>query len=239
MVVKHFKKRAYEKKLRQGSVPNVFLESFEHAMSIDVKQPIRETEFVIIDTEATGLKPDKGDVLLSVAGLGFANGRVDLSRSFYELINPGRDVPPESVIIHNLTPDQLEGLPPASEVLVRFFAFCKGAILVGHHSAFDMKFLNHALENSFGITMANRFLDTAVIARAMQGFEDPTRVAMEGTRYVSLDELARRFGIGMPDRHDAYGDALVTALIFQRQTGLLRKDNICKLKDLLSIGEVR
>ena len=56
---------------------------------------------------------------------------------------------------------------------------------------------------------------------------------------MSLDELARRFGIGMPDRHDAYGDALVTALIFQRQTGLLRKENICKLKDLLSIGEVR
>jgi len=239
MVVRRFRKRAYEKKLRKGGVPDVFLRSFEDATALDVKKPIRETDFVIMDTETTGLKPDKGDVLLSVAGLGFTNGRVDLSRSFYELMNPGRDVPAESVVVHNLTPDQLEGLPPAAEVLIRFFDFCKGAILVGHHSSFDMRFLNHALEKCFGITMANRFLDTALIARAMQSMEDPTKVAMEGTRYVSLDELAGRFGIGMPDRHDAYGDALVTALIFQRQTGLLRKENILKLKDLLSMGEVR
>lgn len=239
MAVGHFKKRAYEKKLRRENVPHVFLESFQEAMALDVKKPIREADFVILDTETTGLKPDKGDVLLSVAGLGFTKGRVDLSRSFYELINPGREIPSESVIVHNLTPDQLEGLPPPSEVLVRFFEFCKGAILVGHHAAFDMKFLDRALEASFGITMANRCLDTALIARAMQSIEDPTKVVMEGTQHTSLDELARRFGIGMPDRHDAYGDALVTALVFQRQTGLLRKENICKLKDLLNMGEVK
>lgn len=239
MVVSHFKRRAYEKKLRKADAPAVFLNSFEEAVALDVKKPIRETEFVILDTETTGLKPEKGDCLLSIAGLGFANGRVDLSKSFYELMNPGRDIPAESVIVHNLTPDQFTGLPSAREVLIRFFDFCGGAILVGHHTAFDVRFLNDALETHFDIAMANRVLDTALIARGMQSIENPTKVALEGTRHVSLDELAKRFDIGMPDRHDAYGDALVTALIFQRQTGLLRRENICRLKDLLNMGEVK
>ncbi|OEU44501.1 MAG: hypothetical protein BBJ60_02270 [Desulfobacterales bacterium S7086C20] len=239
MVLKSLRKKAYEKRLRRYNVPEVFFKSFMHATALDTKGSIKDTKFVVVDTEATGFRPEKGDVLLSVAGLGVSNGRLDLSRSFYELIKPGRDIPHESVVVHNLTPDKLRNLLPVSEVLLRFFEFCKGDILVGHHSSFDMRFLNHALKQNFKITMANRVLDTAMIARAMQEIEDPTRVAMEGTKHVTLDKLATRFGIGMPDRHDAYGDALATALIFQRQAGLLRQQNIFKLKDLLNMGEVR
>ncbi len=239
MVLRSLKKKAYEKRLRRHNVPDVFFKSFMHATALDTKRPIKDTKFVVIDTETTGLRPEKGDVLLSVAGLGVSNGRVDLSRSFYELIKPGRDIPHESVVVHNLTPDKLRNLPPVSEVLVRFFEFCKGDILVGHHSSFDMRFLNHALKQNFKITMANRVLDTAMIARAMQEIEDPIKVVMEETKHVTLEELAKRFGIRMPDRHDAYGDAFATALIFQRQFGILKAKGMNKVKDLIQIGSVR
>ena len=86
-------------------------------------QRIKDAPFVVIDTETTGLKPEKGDELLSIAGLGLRNGRVDLSKSFYELIKPEGEVPHHSVVIHNLTPDKLNDLPSVSDVLKHFFEF--------------------------------------------------------------------------------------------------------------------
>ncbi len=240
MIFKALKQRAYEKKLQGEKVPEVFRRVFQQVKNLDLKQTLRETKFVVIDTETTGLEPENGDALLSIAGLAIVQGRLDLSKSFYELVKPERDVPRQSVVIHNLTPGKLKNLPSVSEVLTRFFEFCKGDILVGHHTSFDIRFLNHALKEHFGITMANKVLDTARLARAIQEMEDPVKVAMEGTgQHVALDDLAKRFKITMPDRHDAYGDSLATALIFQRQIGILEKGGIKSLKKLISLGEVR
>jgi DNA polymerase-3 subunit epsilon len=240
MIFRAIKQRAYKKKLQGENVPSVFKESFEQIKRQDSKNLIKNTGFVVIDTETTGLKPDKGDVLLSVAGIGLVQGRVDLSRSFYELIRPEREIPRESVVIHHLTPDKLTSAPVAKEpeVLTRFFEFCKGRVLVGHHISFDVRFLNNALQRHFGITIANKVVDTAVVARAVREMNNPVKINTEDTQYVGLDELAKKFNISMPDRHDAYGDAFATALVFQRLIGILEKNGIKILKDLLKLGGV-
>jgi DNA polymerase-3 subunit epsilon len=239
MILTAIKQWAYERKLRKEQVPEIFRTCYEEMRRLDTKKTVREAEFIVLDTEATGLRPDKGDTLLSIAGIGLKTGRVDLSKSFYELIKPDREIPRSSVVIHHLTPSRFKDLPPTSDVLVRFFEFCRGGILVGHHVSFDVRFLNDALRGQFGITLANRVLDTALIARGIEKRENPTRVAMEGTRAVGLDELAKKFGIPMPDRHDAYGDALATAMIFQRQLGILERQGVALVKGLLRMAEVR
>lgn len=240
MLIRSLKQRAYEKKLRGYKVPLVFRDSFERIKKLDRKTPIRHMGFVVMDTETTGLKPEKGDALLSVAGIGFVQGRVDLSRSFYDLIKPEREIPRESVKIHHLTPGKLTSNPVGAEreVLTRFFEFCQGDVLVGHHVSFDVRFLNQALQNHFGITMANKVVDTAVLARAVREMNDPVKMSMEEGHYVGLDELAKQFKISMPDRHDAYGDAFATALIFQRLVGMLEKNGVKTLKELLRLGGV-
>jgi DNA polymerase-3 subunit epsilon len=240
MLIKSLKQRAYEKKLLGEKVPPVFKDAFDKIRNLDRKTPIRQMGFVVVDTETTGLRPDKGDILLSVAGIGFVGGRVDLSRSFYELIKPEREVPRESVKIHHLTPDKLTSNPVGmeSDVLTRFFEFCQGDVLVGHHVSFDVQFMNHALKNHFAITIANKVVDTAVLARAVREINDPVKMSMEEAQHVGLDELAQELEISMPDRHDAYGDAFATALIFQRLVGVLEKNGIKTLKQLLRLGGV-
>lgn len=240
MLIKSLKQRAYERKLQGEKVPLVFRDTFEKIKNLDKKTPIKHMGFVVMDTETTGLRPEKGDILLSVAGIGFEQGRVDLSRSFYELIKPEREIPHESVKIHHLTPGKLTSNPVGAEsaVLTRFFEFCRGDVLIGHHVSFDIRFLNHALQNHFAITVANKVVDTAVLARAIRKMNDPVKMSMEETRHVGLDELAEEFNISMPDRHDAYGDAFATALIFQRLVGLLEKNGVKTLKELLHFGGV-
>jgi DNA polymerase-3 subunit epsilon len=238
MIPRSLKDKLYRKHLASDTVPDVFRRCFDQVRRLDLQQLIQDVDFVIFDTETTGLRPEKGDSLISIAGIGFINGRIDLSRSFYELMNPMRKVPPESVVIHNLTPGQLEDLPQASEVLTRFFEFCGGDILVGHHAAFDARFISSTLKEHFGITLANRVIDTAAIAGSIDEMQDPVRFSMEEEKHIGLDTLAKRFQIKMPDRHDAYGDALATALIFQRQIDLLQREGKEKLKEILRIGEV-
>jgi DNA polymerase-3 subunit epsilon len=239
MVFRSLKQKALERKLQSEDVPEVFRRVFGEVKNQDANASVEEVGFVVFDAETTGLKPEKGDELLSIAGIAFRNGRLDLSKSFYELINPTRKVPPESVVIHNLTPGKLKNLPQASEVLTRFFEFCGGDILVGHHAAFDAGFISFTLKEHFGITVANRVIDTAAIARSMDEMEDPVRFSMEEEKHIGLDALAKRFEIKMPDRHDAYGDAFATALVFQRQIGILKAKGTNKVKYLLQIGGVR
>jgi len=238
MILRSLKDKAYRKRLASDTVPDVFRRCFDQVKGLDLQQSIRDVGFVVFDTETTGLKPEKGDSLISIAGIGFIDGRIDLSRSFYELMTPTRKVSPESVVIHSLTPGKLKGLPQASEVLTRFFEFCGGDILVGHHAAFDARFISLTLKEHFGITLANRVIDTAAIARSIDEMEDPVRFSMEEGRNIGLDALAKRFEIKMPDRHDAYGDAFATALIFQRQIDLLERQGEKKFKELLRIGNV-
>jgi DNA polymerase III subunit epsilon len=240
MFIRSLKQRAYKKKLQGRRVPLVFKDAFEKIKRVDRKTPIRRIGFVVMDTETTGLSPHKGDILLSIAGIGFVQGRVDLSRSFYELIRPEREIPRESVKIHHLTPGKLTSNPVGAEsdVLTRFFDFCQGDVLVGHHVSFDIRFINHALQHHFDITMANKVVDTAVLARAVRQMNDPVKMSMEEARPVGLDELAQEFHISMPDRHDAYGDAFATALVFQRLVGMLEKNGVKTYKELLRLGGV-
>ena len=49
-----------------------------------------------------------------------------------------------------------------------------------------------------------------------------------------LDSLVRRYGIEVPERHTAAGDALATALLFQRLLKKAKRRGILTLGDLLS-----
>jgi DNA polymerase-3 subunit epsilon len=239
MILRSIKQKALEKRLQSSDVPEVFRRVFEEVKNQDADALIQDAGFIVFDTETTGLRPERGDELLSIAGIAFRNGRLDLSKSFYELMGPTRKIPPESIVIHSLTPGRLKDLPPASEVLTRFLEFCGGDILVGHHAAFDARFISFTLKQHFGITMANRVIDTAAVARSIDEMEDPVRFSMEGGKPIGLDALAKRFRIKMPDRHDAYGDAFATALIFQRQIGMLTAEGKNEVKYLFHIGGVR
>ena len=48
---------------------------------------------------------------------------------------------PESIRIHGIQPEMLEGQPDVRQVLRSFQRFAEGTVLVAHNAAFDMRLL--------------------------------------------------------------------------------------------------
>jgi DNA polymerase-3 subunit epsilon len=109
-------------------------------------------------------------------------------------------------------------------------------ILVAHHAAFDMSFLNHAMEGCFGFPVQSIVIDTASVAAWIRRMEAVEIMDREDSADSRFDVVAAHFGITVQDRHSAFGDALSTALLFQRFIRILSDNGVKTLKQLVKIA---
>src|SRR5206468_4340910 len=102
------------------------------------QQLLDETDFVVLDTETTGLRPGP-DRIIEVAGIRLRGG--EAMDSFQSLVNPGRRLPSFIVKFTGITQEMVSSAPSAAQVFPDFFTFIEGATLVGHNVGFDIGFL--------------------------------------------------------------------------------------------------
>ena len=185
-------------------------------------RPMRSLTYVVFDTETTGLRPSEGDEIISIGAVRVVNGRVVTGENFLRLVNPKRGIPKESIQFHHITDDMVKDKPPIEIVLPQFKSFAGDAVLVAHNAAFDLKFLAMKEEKT-GIRFTNPVLDTLLLS----SFID------EHIKSHSLDAIASRFVIDIPDRHTALGDALATAAVLVRLFDLLEAKGLRTFREVM------
>ena len=68
--------------------------------------PWREARLVTVDVETTGLNPEL-DRVISFGAVPIVRGRIVSGDAVYGLVNPQRDLPAESIVIHGIRPQDL------------------------------------------------------------------------------------------------------------------------------------
>ena len=180
----------------------------------------RYNEFVVFDTETTGLAASK-ERIVELAAIRFVEGVP--TEVFETFINPQRDISREVSAINHITNEMVADAPTISEVLPAFEAFVGKSPLVAHNLDFDIKFLFYS-----GSTITDtprKYYDTLEQSRKMlkkitYKYNNKTTTwddeyEMRGDVYdFKLGTLAEYYDITFPSQHRAAGDAMVTGKLF-------------------------
>ncbi|MEW5913676.1 MAG: 3'-5' exonuclease [Thermodesulfobacteriota bacterium] len=204
---------------------------------IDPDRPATDFSYLVLDLETTGLDP-RQDRVVSVGAVRVKEGRVRLGEVFSELVNPGRDIPAEAIKVHGITPDRIASAPHGALVFENFLGFLGRDILVAHYAHFDLHFINRLMLERYGFPLQNLVIDTVLMCQALVLPSDPYGIGRH-QQACRLESLASRFGLPQPQRHTALGDALTTAMIFQRMLARLAEKGGGRLKDLLRVAMVK
>ena len=168
------------------------------------------TRQVVLDTETTGLDPLLGDRVLEVAAVEIVN-LMPTGRTFHRLIDPERDVPPESTRVHGFTAEMLRGKPRFAEIAAALLEFLGDAPIIAHNAPFDFGFLDAELRRAgHAVLDRARMIDSLEIARKrFPGLPN------------NLDALCRRFGIdnSMRTSHNAVLDTQLLAQVYLELMG--------------------
>lgn len=164
---------------------------------------------IVLDTETTGLDPNKGHRIVEVACIELVR-HVPTGRKFHRYVNPERDMPGEALAVHGITAAFLADQPPFAAIADELLAFIGSDRLVIHNSEFDLAFLNAELARLRRDPIGCSFVDTLGLAR----------VRFPGAP-ASLDALCRRFNIDLSDRveHGAEIDCALLALVYLELLG--------------------
>ena len=193
-------------------------------------QPLENIPFVVLDTETTGLNPER-DRILSIGADRLQGGRI-LVREALELYLQQEHFDSDSVPIHGILREDLHPRIPEAEALRQLIAYTGDAVIVGHHISFDLAMLQKGLARQGLKPLSNPCLDTGLLYRKTL-LKTPL---LRKKEFYTLDDLARRFDLPFTDRHTALGDAFMTAMAFLHILELLKARGIHTQKQLLRAG---
>ena len=166
--------------------------------SINLRIPLGEARFVVVDLETTGGRPAPGSII-EIGAYRVEGGR--LTESFQSMVRPQMRIPRFIEGLTSITNEMVMAAPPIEEVLPAFRDFLGDAVMVAHNAQFDHAFLDFEFRRLFGIGITNPLLCTIRLSRRL----------LPSLKRRRLDALAEHFGLSIEGRHRGLGDARMAA----------------------------
>lgn len=175
---------------------------------------LADIDFVVVDVEATGGAPARGDRLTEFAAVRVRGG--EIVESFESLINPERPIPRAVTAVTEITPEMVAGAPRFAEVADTLRAKLEGAVFVAHNASFDWRLLAAEFERCRRGRLGGHRICTLRLARRLH--------PELGRR--NLRALSDYYAISCETWHRAGSDARATAELFVRFLRRLGEEGI-------------
>jgi DNA polymerase III subunit epsilon len=166
-------------------------------------------EVVAIDCETTGLKVRTDDVI-AIAAIKIRGNRILASEHFEAVAHPDSDMRAEAIKVHRLRQSDVEQAPIIWKVIPRFLHFIGGRPLVGYYVDFDIAMLNKYILPLVGIELPNKRIEVSKLYYERKYGDAPPNTEID----LSFAAIQRDLRIPALAQHDAFNDALMTAMMF-------------------------
>jgi DNA polymerase-3 subunit epsilon len=178
--------------------------------------PWDEPVYWALDLETGGLDARR-DPILAVGMVPVRGGHLRLGEAYESLVRPGpgEAIHPESVRAHQLVPGDLEAAPRLAEVLAEVDRRLGGGVLLVHHRAVDVAFLEAAHRRAGARFRRPAVVDTAaLLVRAAEKARRATPELPADRPSLKLSDARAARGLPPYPEHDALADAIATAELF-------------------------
>ena len=166
-------------------------------------------QWVAIDCEMTGLNPKKHH-LLSVAAIHINGDSIDTGNGLHLICNPPAMPARDTIVIHGLrSADVAQGMS-YDEMLALLLPFIDNRAIVGFCPQIDTAFLNPLVKQYMGTTLPNPIIDIRRLYAQRMGDHNPNTPKPS----QQLPKIVAHYDIPEFGTHDAYNDAVMTAMAF-------------------------
>ena len=208
----------------------------ESAEALSKRAALDSLRYVVLDTELTSLD-HRTNRLLSVGAVAMQGSSIHLGEQFYRVVNPQATIPAETVVIHKLRPEDVEGGAQLGQTLDDLCRFIDGAVLVGHFVEIELKILRKEMSQT-GHKLDNPAIDTAKVHRWILRHSPYSEDLPVQLDKLDLPALASFYHLDVEHAHHALSDAFLTARVWQKMLHTLREKKVTSLDKLLKIGGI-
>jgi DNA polymerase-3 subunit epsilon len=154
------------------------------------------------------LNPKKDDIL-SIGAVLIKENRIFTSQKLELFVKPNGSINVDSIKVHHLRHCDLQGGMGAEEAVLRFLDFIGARPLVGYYLEFDVAMINKYLKPLLGIVLPNHQIEVSgLYYDKRQSFIQQENIDLR------FETILRELNLPRLGQHDAFNDALMTAMMY-------------------------
>lgn len=173
-------------------------------------EPPTDNYLVCFDCESSGFDVKTADIL-SIGAVLIDGNRILTSRRLELFIHPERGIDEDIIKLHHLRYCDLENGLDSETALLAFLQFIGSRPLVGYFLEFHVALINKYLRPLLGIMLPNPQIEVSGLYydRKYGSFNNQNQ-----TVDLRFDSIMADLDLPILGQHDAYNDALMTALMY-------------------------
>ncbi len=168
-------------------------------------------EAVAFDCETTGLDVRRDDII-SIAAVKIRGNRILASERFEAVARPDARMKVDSIKVHRLREIDVGAGERIEAIIPRFLHFVAGRPLVGYYVDFDVRMVDKYLRGLLGIELPNPLIEVSKLYYERKYGDAPPGTTVD----LSFAAMQRDLDVPALDQHDAFNDAVMTAMMYLR-----------------------